>query len=1309
MVKDGWVGSKISFAEIKDLAAKDRWDQELITGLDRFLGVSLLLTPAVMGPTGLFALELLQPKDELIKLARAASKRLLSGKPGDFLARHQRLNAAHLLLHYSAFFEAIELEAPQLARAMALTDEERQRLVERALSNPDEAMGVPEFMPPAQGSVGEHGWRHERYRLLALRYLKFVSELAAWEAIDATTQRSLELMLWDKVVARAMELFDAQYLELLIEVPAFAKWAEIYEFTRLRKLTADLSEATLARVAEVAESAKTIDVGLANLQSLIEANALAVADRPEQAQKVARALAKAYAARIEEPVIVDKFHDSGVRLTYPKRREAYVPQAFQALRHLDPASKLELEPAWLDTPVHDDLGHYLVTCLESVLSTQTPLLVLGHPGSGKSLLTEMLAATLGEQYHPIRIELRDADADADLQDQIELRIRHLTGYDVNWASYAEALAVTPPVIILDGYDELLQASGRVFSNYLNKVQSFQRREALHGRPVRVIVTSRITLIDKAAVPIGSTVVRLLDFDQSRRDLWTRVWNEVNRGFFAHQGIEPFLVDAGSRVIQLAAQPLLLLMLAVYDSAGNGLRDAQLDRTSLYHSLLTRFIERERTKGDGAEAFAALSADQQRQQIELDLERLGVAAIGMFNRRALHIQGNELNRDIAHFKLSQPVEVAHGQPLTQAELLLGSFFFIHESKSHVVSAEPVAFEFLHNTFGEFLTADFLLRRVLSETSMLRKLSGDRQFEALRLQRLAEPESDWYSRTMFTSVHTRPVVLTMMHEWLPHRLAEEGRSPEHFEADLAALALRQTDLVLNGVVPGPIARPADNGFGSLPLLGHLAVYSLNMILLWAHLTRTEVEFDERMMTVDTADCRPWDRLTHLWRSWFALDTLASLPHSLRSTRNGGRVWVSRPVVARDTSNRLDAAWAVAGALADGIAYGTAVVCAYEAGNVSHEMLPTAARTLAQEGISIDAVVEAKLAQRGVVSVAKDAFALPEVVAPGPHLRPTLVTLLEVVDRACSVDEQASLGSMPGPSFSDCMAHSRYESALMVRHFTQFLGPGWAHRFLSAIIESDPGNVSTLLRSPFAAPLLLQAAHNCDPFRDGLDSLGDAADVAGAAQDLATAVALCLYAQAAGFPELEAAAWQRTEGLLSAGARLHNLQAEPLTEIIEAALDGRELADLSRQAQIETLAAAMLAEADTRARSRRLQVLELRLAARTSSGLAKLDADHRYLSASNLVDRGDLAAILRLCCEIDDAHPIRALFGTHATMAQTAIVKYYERVRPEALTVQEAADLERLSLTPRSGGRGPGLRSVRPQRVPAPRDDPDRTAAR
>ena len=374
-------------------------------------------------------------------------------------------------------------------------------------------------------------------------------------------------------------------------------------------------------------------------------------------------LHRAHLDDIEQPVIDDRYEAQGPGLAYPTRAESYVPQAYRVARYPGAEAHLEREDVWDEMPALDDLGPFLLRYLESPYSVQTPLLVLGHPGSGKSLLTRMLAARLAyPAYTAVRVELRDVNPDTDIQAQVEAQIRKDTGRDVNWADFAANMAMSPPVVILDGYDELLQATGNLFANYLDEVRRFQHREAVQGRPVRVIVTSRITLIDKAVVPPGSTIVRLEAFDAPRRDAWTAVWNTRNDGYFRQAGVTPFRLPDNERLAQLAEQPLLLLMLALYDSRANELSSRpDLDQTLLYHALLVRFIERELTKGKSGTEYLRLPAPERRAVLDRELERLGVAAIGMFNRQALHIRREELNADLRYFAAETPSRTGVGVP------------------------------------------------------------------------------------------------------------------------------------------------------------------------------------------------------------------------------------------------------------------------------------------------------------------------------------------------------------------------------------------------------------------------------------------------------------------------------------------------------------------------------------------------------------------------------------------------------------------------------------------------------------------------
>ena len=484
------------------------------------------------------------------------------------------------------------------------------------------------------------------------------------------------------------------------------------------------------------------------------------------------------------------------------------------------------------------------------------------------------------------------------------------------------------MIIFDGDDELLQATGQVFAGYLTKVQKFQERESLtlQRNPVRTIVTSRITLIDKALIPDGATVLRLLEFDQTQQKKWISVWNAANRPYFESLNIKPFSLPNAPKITPLAEQPLLLLMLALYDSSENQLHNAtSLDQTVLYDSLLRRFIERERMKDPD---FQVIKNSQEREAgIEKDMDRLGVAAVGMFNRHSLHVRATQLNGDIAFFSLERETAPSSGRALSQAELILGSFFFVHQSKAEHKGEHPAerdvdaAFEFLHNTFGEFLTGYFIARQILRETNKLFKLRSDPDLASHRSKVLSEPDGladSWYVTLMYASLFPRPVIVTMLREWFPHAVARSGRQREDILHDLDDIISHEVRRTLAGRLFPSVMTHKETSFDSLPLVGCLANYTLNLVTLRVVLSSGPYIFDEQPFR--TLDRRPrvWDRLAYFWRSWFSADVLNALSAIFSAERKEDKIHllisenVSLPAVAR----RLDTVLNVATAVADNI---------------------------------------------------------------------------------------------------------------------------------------------------------------------------------------------------------------------------------------------------------------------------------------------------------------------------------------------------------------------------------------------------------
>jgi hypothetical protein len=64
------------------------------------------------------------------------------------------------------------------------------------------------------------------------------------------------------------------------------------------------------------------------------------------------------------------------------------------------------------------------------------------------------------------------------------------GRVTDWYELADDEARTVRIVLLDGLDELLQATTHDRSGFLHEVMEFQRAEAAQERPVMVVVTSR---------------------------------------------------------------------------------------------------------------------------------------------------------------------------------------------------------------------------------------------------------------------------------------------------------------------------------------------------------------------------------------------------------------------------------------------------------------------------------------------------------------------------------------------------------------------------------------------------------------------------------------------------------------------------------------------------------------------------------------------------------------------------------------------------------------------------------------------------
>jgi hypothetical protein len=602
------------------------------------------------------------------------------------------------------------------------------------------------------------------------------------------------------------------------------------------------------------------------------------------------------------------FPKSAEGLTFPRRIDVFIPQAYRALRYAA-GTHVDSEELWEGVPVNQDLGTFLTRCLESPYSTEAPILVLGQPGCGKSMLTHMIGSVLGGRFDTIRVELGSVHADARLYAQVEESISQQTqGRRVTWPELRDGFTA-PPVLILDGFDELLQATGKVFAAYLEDCAEFQRDAIDLHRPIRIIVTSRITLINRVHIPEDTIVVRLEEFDRRRQEQWIEIWNRHNQEFFSDpaRNTQPFELNPSHHDVQkLARQPLLLLMLAIYDSDHNRLaQQGELNRTALYYSLIRKFVEREEGR---AHDFQSLSPAEQDERIETEIRRLGVAGLSMYNRRKREIHQAEVDEALAVFQLTYPT-AGEGQPLGQAERLFARFFFVLKAES-AAAAGGTAYEFLHATFAEFLAAYSIGRELVEtcENILAQKPAARRDY-------VKKPDTfprTWFECLMHAPLFNQPVVLTMLREWVPQAA---GKQFDAIMEQLEAVVMGQTSMLLEG------GRLPD-AFRPLPVLGHAAIYSVNMVTAAAVLRNGKLVFQERNFQYFPDETRPWDRLTFLWRSWFSLRVLANLGGVLTVRRENDEIHIVASKQIKEHSLRepgLDRLFAAASGLGDHVLLG------------------------------------------------------------------------------------------------------------------------------------------------------------------------------------------------------------------------------------------------------------------------------------------------------------------------------------------------------------------------------------------------------
>jgi NACHT conflict system protein/AAA domain-containing protein len=812
--------------------------------LDGALGGAILSSVAVTPIAAVFGW--IDQKNEAMSLLqkglRAARGRLLRTRSFE---RQQLVTAAHTIIVLISFFDAFKIKYGSKAYVLLeITDEEKLALVKSDNELIDHLRTIDKLycadvpMPSAvQGLVETLLLMRIYYSDLANSTLQFAAGLSVGEhGPPASNARFVE-----SIVEAALQGYEANYVSLASEVAEFRMYAELREFAATRneirsavsELKVSLNELRMRILDRTPSNQVSRSASFSGLEQLLRSISPPASDRSRSLEVLERLNRSALKEAILPPEIAS--NTEGLRI--PLVSEIYVTPSFKASTYTQ-GSRPSDERWWLSMLKRDDIDLFFATYFASSASTKTPMLVLGHPGAGKSMLTKILAARLPQDsYIAVRVPLRSVSADMSLGHQIQEAVSRATNNRTTWREINEASGCRTRVVLLDGLDELLQASDLDHADYLQEIVRFQQVEASQEEPVAVIITTRTVVADRVRIPDGTPIVHLEEFDHAQVGLWLRKWEGAN----ATVGTEKRRHLSSELVLQLgelARQPLLLLMLTIYHSDSNtsGLT-LPMSTAELYRRLIDHFVDREVRKRPNLRQREIESKRSEQ------IWRLAVTAFAMFNRGRQHITDEEIGADI--LGLTSRPSTTHMERVRIGQEAVGRFFFVHSAQANFERGSYTrrSYEFLHATFGEFLVAQLV-------TNLLVQLGASRR----NADSVGGVVDD---RMLSTLLCHRPLairssILSFVEELLPKATPELASVGLAIEDLLRALRTRPSDQVYRGY------RPSSDDY-----LRRLAVYSANLVLLRVKLTSASgVELYRIIPGLDD-----WHSWVRLW--WSGLD--------------------------------------------------------------------------------------------------------------------------------------------------------------------------------------------------------------------------------------------------------------------------------------------------------------------------------------------------------------------------------------------------------------------------------------------------------
>lgn len=640
------------------------------------------------------AFSLLGPKNNLVQVVRE-----VTGNPSGRIRAsggktyYELLEASHTVLALSAFFDAFRTEIGPGFDRLELTDGEKLATFTRDARKPTLPEELQRGAFPLPSAVrGLDDTRREveaAYLALHDATVAFCEGLAAWPE----ARRGLELTsLRARVVARSVAVYEDRFDRLAVDLPEFA-------FRTIRQEIEHTRNDSRARAAQVTQRLDALHALYDNLARL---TAAAPEHRSEPLRDILDRLAGRWAAVFGHRLL--RIKDIDFHLLLPTVERGFVSPDFRIAEYSRQAKPAE-ESWWAGRPRMGDLVGFLSDYLTDPASLHRPLLVLGQPGAGKTLLTRVIAARLpAESFTSIIVPLRRVVATDSPAEQIEAAIEQMMDDRIRWADLRRATGSTTVVVIFDGFDELVQATGVAHSTYIQRVAEFQEDQWELGASIIPIITSRMLVMDRARPPQGTVLIRLEDFTDQQVATWVDAVNEAN-------GDRPRFRRLSARELMshgdLARQPLLITLLAIYyhEHGGDRQPDGGISRSDLFTGLLTAFISRQI-----ADKAPVTLAPADRVAGERRLRRdLAITAFAMFNRNRNVVNRADLRRDLTCFdsRCRDTTGYETGEPFGPEQLVTAAFFVVYGPDDVQGEDTRRTYEFLHATFGDFLIAEHVI--------------------------------------------------------------------------------------------------------------------------------------------------------------------------------------------------------------------------------------------------------------------------------------------------------------------------------------------------------------------------------------------------------------------------------------------------------------------------------------------------------------------------------------------------------------------------------------------------------------------------